>query len=186
MMSMRGVQMGAMTIGRVGTLVYVPDLGPVGSKSSYFPRDVEHDAEALNFLEFLSDVADANRMPSTGSQGGDMAQEAGAWDPSFRSAVTRFQASKGLTTDSWIGPNTRTALAAAVAFRNVNPGQLPAPPSPGTVPPILVNPGGVPAKPAVLPGVQPASAKTGDDTMMYVGLGVGGLALAGLAWYALK
>jgi len=179
--------MGAMTIGRVGTLVYVPDLGPVGSKSSYFPRDVEHDAEALSFLEFLSDVADANRRQSTGSKGGDQAQVAGAWDPSFRSAVTRFQASKGLTVDSWIGPQTRTALAAAVVFRNLNPGRLPAPPSPGTVPPVFVDPGGVPAKPAVLPGVQPASAKTDDDqTMMYVGLAAGGLVLAGLTWYALK
>lgn len=175
-----------MFIGRVGTLVYIPDLAPVGSKSAYFPRDVERDAEALEFLEFLSASANAAREPSTGSQAGDMANEAGAWDPNFRSAITRFQVAKGLTNDGWVGPQTRTALAAAVAFANANPGVLPAPPPPGVVPPVPINPGAVPAKPAVIPGVTPVNTKSGDDTMMYVGLGLGGLLLAGLGWYALK
>jgi hypothetical protein len=169
-----------------GPLVYVPDLAPVGSKDSYFPRSVEQDARALVFLGFLSDLEDANRAESTGSQGGDMANEAGAWDPSFRGAVTRFQSTQGITADSWIGPQTRTFLARAVAVKNANPGALPIPAPPGTVPPVLVQPGGVPAKPAVLPGVRPASSSSSDDTMMYVGIGAGVLVLGGLAWYALK
>lgn len=187
-MMMSYMQPRNQTFGAIGAppLLYVPDLRPVGSGAAYFPRDVEQDAAALVFLQFLSNVADANREQSTGSQGGDMANSAGAWDPAFRSAVTRFQVAKGLTADSWIGPQTRTALAAAVAFQNANPGALPPPPSPGTVPPVLVNPGKVPAQPAVLPGVTPVNAKTTDDTMMYVGIGAGVLALGALAWYALK
>ena len=51
---------------------------------------------------------------------------------------------------------------------------------------VPVNPGGVPAQPAVIPGVHPVSAHEADDTLMYVGIGVGALALGGLAWYALK
>jgi len=177
------------TFGSMGaptTLLYVPDLAPVGSKAAYFPRDVEQDAAALVFLGFLSDAADANRQVSDGSQGADMANEGGAWDPAFRSAVTRFQSSKGLTADSWIGPQTRGALATAVAFKNANPGILPPPPPPGVLPPVPVKPGAVPANPAVLPGVRPVAAGEEDQTMLYVGLGVGALLLAGVAWYALK
>jgi hypothetical protein len=51
---------------------------------------------------------------------------------------------------------------------------------------IPVNPGGVPAKPAVLPGVTPGDAPPEDNTMTYVAVGVGALALAGLGWLLLK
>jgi hypothetical protein len=175
--------MSMMGMGTISApFLYVPDLAPVGSKSTYFPRSVDRDAMALNFLQFMSDSALDDLTSSMGSQSADMNNEAGAWDPAFRASVTRFQVAKGLTADSWIGPQTRTALAAAVAFKNANPGTLPSP-LPQVVP---VIPGQVPAKPAVLPGVTPASAKTEDDTLMYLGIGAGVLALGGLAWYALK
>jgi len=180
---------GSTLFGSIGatTLLYVPDLAPVGSKAAYFPRDVEQDAAALVFLGFLSDAADANRNVSRGSQAEDINNEGGAWDPAFRAAITRFQTSKGITADSWVGPQTRTQLAGAVAFKNANPGALPPPPPPGVLPPVPVKPGAVPANPAVLPGVRPVSAGDEDDsTMLYVGLGAGALVLAGLAWYALK
>lgn len=168
-----------------GPLVYIPDLLPVGSGSAYFPRSVEGDAQALNFLGFLSDADEAIRRASEGSQGADMGDEAGAWDTNFRSAITRFQASKGLTVDSWVGPQTRTALAAAVAAKNAGT-PIPPPPPPGVLPPIPVNPGTVPALPAVLPGVTPApSSASGDSTTTFVAVGAGVLILGGLAWYAL-
>ncbi len=170
----------------IGSLVaapflYVPDLGPVGHADTYFPRSVTEDMKALNFLGFLPDDSTPT-LTSTGTQSGDMNAEAGAWDPDFRAAVAKFQTARGLTVDSWIGPQTRTGLGVAVAIKNANPATPPAP-LPAVIP---VVPGGVPAKPAVLPGVQPASASAADDTLMYVGIGVGVLALAGLAWFALK
>lgn len=169
------------SIGAPGPFIYIPDLGAVGSKSSYFPRDVERDAAALVFLGFLSDVDDANRQVSDGSQAADIANEGGAWDPAFRSAVTRFQSSARITADSWIGPQTRTAIAAAVAAKNAGGLALPVPSQP-----VPVSPGAVPAKPTVVPGVVPASSVTSDDTLMYVGIGAAVLALGGVAWWALK
>lgn len=167
--------------GVAGPLAYVPDLRPVGSQSAYFPRDVENDAEALGYLGFLSDAANDDRMPSVGTQAGDMNNPSGAWDPAFRGAVTRFQVAAKLTNDGWIGPQTRTALAAAVLAKNA--GQpIPKPPG-GSVP---IAPGAVPAKPAEIPGVHPASASTGLDTTTMVGIGVGVLVLGGVAWYALS
>jgi len=174
---------GMGSIGQPGTLVYTPNLGPVGSGPTYFPGDVEQDAAALVFLDFMSNVADANRNISRGSQGADIANVGGAWDPAFRASTARFQAAKGLTADTWIGPKTRAALAAAVAFQNLNPGKLPPPPPPGVIP---VDPGRVPAQPAVIPGLRPVAAGDSDDTLLYAGLGVGALALLGVGWYALK
>jgi hypothetical protein len=187
MLTFVGGQGGVRRIGSLGapaTLVYVPDLAPVGSKATYFPRSVEQDAAALNFLGFLSDVADANRMSSTGSQSGDMSNEAGAWDPDFRSAVGRFQASAGITADTWIGPQTRTTIAAAVARKNASGVNPVPPPPPGKIIPVV--PGEVPAKPAALPGLQPVAAKEGSDTTTYLAIGGGVLLLGGLAYYALK
>jgi peptidoglycan hydrolase-like protein with peptidoglycan-binding domain len=168
-------------------LIYVPDLFPVGSKSAYFPRDVSQDARALNFLGFLSDNDLNDLTPSMGSQSADMNNEAGAWDPLFRGGITRFQAAMGLTVDSWVGPQTRTALAANVARKNANPGALPPPPvNPSQ--PIPVTPGGVPAQPAAIPGVTPASTggAAGLSTVEMVGIGAAALALGGLAYYAMR
>jgi hypothetical protein len=67
-------------------LLYIPDLAPVGSGSAYFPRSVDDDAVALNVLGFGAG------FPGGGSsQRADMANEEGAWDSSFRAAVTNFQ-----------------------------------------------------------------------------------------------
>lgn len=159
---------------------YVPDMRPVGHASTYFPRDVTEDMKALNFLGFLPDAVTPT-LTSTGTQAGDIAQHAGGFDDVFRGAVGRFQTAAGITADTWIGPQTRTALVAAVARHNLDPQP------PRVLPPsVPVNPGGVPAQPAVIPGVHPASAHDADDTLMYVGIGAGVLALGGLAWYALK
>ncbi len=189
--------MGLHGIGGLGDIggtpfVYIPDLAPVGSKASYFPRDVEQDAGALNFLGFLSDVDDANRFTSTGTQSGDMAQEAGAWDPGFKGGVTRFQAAKGLTVDGWIGPNTRTALALAVTQANAKGlGGGPVPTLPPAIIPVI--PGDVPQKPnpTPLPGITPAKTGPGgaaaeDETMTYVAIGAAVLALGAIGWWALS
>lgn len=169
-------------------LIYVPDLAPVGSKSAYFPRDVSQDARALNFLGFLSDNDLNDLTPSMGSQSADMNNEAGGWDPLFRGGITRAQSAMGVTVDSWVGPQTRGGLASLVARKNANPGALPPPPPVNPSFPIPVTPGGVPAKPAAIPGVTPASSggAGGLSTVEMVGIGAGVLALGGLAYYALK
>lgn len=162
---------------------YVPSLAPVGSGSAYFPGSVANDAAALNYLGYLSDGAFAGLSPSTGTQSGDMNQAAGAWDSAFRGAVGVFQAASGITADTWVGPQTRTALLGAVTLKNANPGSLPNIPSV----PVPVAPGGVPALPAVLPGVTPASSTTSsDDTTTYLLAGAGVLVVGALAWYALS
>jgi peptidoglycan hydrolase-like protein with peptidoglycan-binding domain len=176
--------MGLGTMGQIGApFAYVPDLAPVGSQSAYFPRSVASDANALNFLGFLGDNELASLRPSTGSQSGDMNGPAGAWAPAFRAAITRFQVSRGLTNDSWVGPATRTALLAAVTAKNL---QQPLPPVLPPSVPVPVLPGAVPAAPAVLPGVLPAAKPADDDTLLYAGAGVGAVLLLGLGYWALK
>lgn len=160
--------------------IYTPSLASVGHASAYFPGDVTEDMKALNFLGFLPDAAFPT-LTSTGSQGGDEAQSAGAWDPAFRGAMGRAQTALGITADTWIGPQSRGALAQAVARHNLDPR-----PTPVLPPSVPVTPGGVPAQPAVIPGVHPASAQATDDTLLYVGAGVGALGVAGLLWWALK
>ncbi len=165
---------------------YFPDLSPVGSGSAYFPRSVAADAQALNFLGFLTDAELASLRPSTGTQSGDMNGPAGAWAPAFRGAMGRFQASAGITADTWVGPQSRGKLATAVSAKNANPGALP-PPPPNPDRPVPVNPGTVPALPTPLPGVTPASASSGGmSTGAMVGIGVGVLALGAGLWYVLK
>lgn len=99
-------------------LAYIPDLAPVGSGASYFPRSVSEDAKALRFLGL------AAGNPGGGvSQAEDMRTKTGAWNVTFQQAVKAFQASpfgktQGLTVDGWVGPNTRKALGAAVASKN--------------------------------------------------------------------
>lgn len=169
-------------------LIYVPNLASVGSGAAYFPGSVGEDARALNFLGFLTDNDLDDLTPSMGSQSADMNNEAGAWDPLFRGATTRFQAAKGLTVDSWIGPHTRSALGVAVLQKNANPAILP-PPPPNPNIPIPVAPGGVPAKPAAIPGVTPASTTTGGgglSTTEMLAIGAGVLLLGGVGYYALK
>ncbi len=172
--------MGIAGLGQIGApFFYVPDLLPVGSKASYFPRDTVNDAKALNFLGFMSDGA-LDDHASLGSQSADMSNETGAWDPAFRAAVTRFQASAGLTVDSWVGPATRTALAKAVALKNAG---TPIPVAPGVIP---VNPGQVPGGNVPIPGATPVNDRPGsDDTMTYVAVGAGALVLLGAGWYLL-
>lgn len=180
-MNLSGYLRGAKNIGGIGApaapFEYTPDLGPVGSGNTYFPGDVEQDAAALNFLGFLSDVDDANRAISKGSLEADQSSDSGAWDNAFRQAVLIFQSAVGITTDGWIGPQTRGALVTAVNGKNANPDVAPPPlPAPGSIP---IAPSSVPAKPLVL------TAKT-DETLTFVGVGAGVLALCGLGWVLLR
>lgn len=155
------------------TCPYVPDLGPVGTGSNYFPRSVDNDAAALNFLGYGAG------FPGGGvSQAHDMANAEGAWDDTFQEAVKHFQGiNGGLTVDGWIGPATRAALGKAVALANSlprSPNALPTPkppPAPGLAPP-------VPSPPSA-PGV--ASA---DHTKRNLIIG-GGVVAALVAGYFL-
>lgn len=161
---------------------YSPNLAPVGSGSAYFPGDVSADAAALNYLGYLADADYAQISPSTGTQSGDMNNSAGAWDPSFRGAIANFQNASGITADTWVGPQTRTALLGAVTLKNANPGVTPNIPST----PVPVTPGSVPALPTPVPGTVPASATSSEDTTTYLLAGAAIIAVAGLAYYALS
>ena len=182
-------------------LVYVPNLAAVGSESAgtYYPGDVTQDALALAFLGLLAESALPLIGATRGSRAADMPAQVAGFHPLFKTAVGAFQASAAGQSggagvvDTRIGPNTRKALATAVAAENLRraAGGLPPPapppsPSPG---PLVVPPPGVLPGPVVppSPGVQPASTKDkDDDTMTYVAIGGGVLVLAGLAWWALK
>lgn len=180
--------MSGMTLGLISApLVYVPDLGAVGSEAAgtFYPRDVIADATALTFLGFMSEALLSTIKPTLGSRGADLAAQNAGFSPIFKTSVGAFQASPFAqqagagAVDTRIGPNTRKALLAAVTAENARrlAGGLPAPvqppPAPGVLPPI--------------PGVTPVNVKTeDDDTMIYVGLGVGGLALAVGAYFLLK
>lgn len=153
----------------IGGLAYVPDLAPMGSGSSYWPRDTKADAQALNYLGYYPDPLLAAHVGTSGSQKADMAANTGAWDPSFRTAVTDFQDAAGLEPDGWVGVKTRTALAAAVAAKNANGGA----PIPDVVPDILPNGGG---------SAQPVSTKTGSNTGLILA-GLGTAAALGLWWF---
>lgn len=174
-------------------LSYPLNTTPVGSQASYWPGDVTADAHALNFLGFIPDTYFSQLKPSTGSQQGDMSASAGAWDPVFRQGVTDFQDSVSITTDGWIGPQTRTALAAAVAVHNaqatpnqppfVPPAVIPVPGVPPAVPP-AVQPGGGLLPPVPNPMVQPASAQSSTPWTTYA-LIAGGVVALGAAAYLL-
>jgi hypothetical protein len=155
---------------------YAPNLAPVGSGAAYWPGDVEEDVFALSAIGFFPD--DVDLRPSQGSQAADMASESGAWATEFRAAVSKFQASAGLIVDSWIGPQTRRALAAAVAAANAG---APLPNVPPNVTP--VDPGRVPARRAVLPGVAPTE---GMSTGAKVAIGAGVLVTLAGGYYLLK
>lgn len=177
-------------------LVYVADLGPVGSGATYYPRDTMRDAEALAFLGLLSEAELSEHVGTLGSAAKDMGAGQGAWNPEFQRAVRVFQGRTGgrLTVDGWIGPKTRTVMIEAVTQENARriAGRLPAapaaPPIPGLPAPSVPRPGVLDPTPvAPKPGqIAPVAAKEEDDTLLYVGLGVGVLALLGIGYYALS
>jgi hypothetical protein len=164
--------------GQIGSLSYAPDLQPVGSGSAgtYYPRDTSADAAALNYLGFFPDPMLSTHVGTKGTQAADMAAQAGAWDPEFRTAVTDFQQAYGLTADGWIGPGTRTKLAAEVAKKNANGG--------GIVPPIpnIPNLPNVPNNGGGGGAVQPASASSSNALLW----GLGALAAVGVGWWVLS
>lgn len=177
--------MGMAGLGAIGQIpapfIYVPDLAPVGSGASYFPRDTTEDAKALNFLGFMDDESLRFHPGSMGSQQADMSNEVGAWDPAFRAAVTRYEAARGLKADSFIGPQVRGSLAKDVLAKNAaGVPSLPVPKLPDVI--IPVDPGGIPGGSKPVPGV----ATKSDDTLMIVGIGAGVLALGGILYAVLK
>jgi peptidoglycan hydrolase-like protein with peptidoglycan-binding domain len=95
--------------------LYVPNLGSVGSGASYNPGPVDQDAAALNYLGYSAGSPPPQKAIGSG----------GAWDPTFRAAVTAFQKANGLTADSWIGPKTRTTIAKKVTEKNMGMGAQP-------------------------------------------------------------
>ncbi len=160
---------------------YVPDLAPVGSTAAgtYYPRSVDDDASALNFLGYGAG------FPGGGNgRAEDMSRQEGAFDTTFQAAVTRFQQDAGIGVDGRIGPQTRGALLAAVTKANassaLNPNPLPFPKVPPFVPGVLPGPSAPsPSK----PGPAPVVAAKSSNTLLIAG----GVAAAGLAaWYFLK
>ncbi len=178
-----GQQMGALvTMGApAGGLDYVPDLAPVGSKSTYFPRSVTADALALTVLG-----VDAGIHGGGVSQASDMNSGTGAWDINFRGAVTAFQKANGLTADGWIGPVTRAKLKERVDEKNRTAPNLPAP----TTPPAPVPPPSpsnqVPVNPSVPGQPAPAHGFAALSTAQKVGVVAGGVALLAGGYYLYK
>lgn len=171
-----------VTMGDIG-LRYTPDLAPVGSKSTYFPRGVTEDAIALTFLGF-----DAGTPGGGISQQADMNSGTGAWEPTFRAAVTAFQKANGLTVDGWIGPATRAKIKERVDQKNAIAPNLPAPPqpvSPAAIPPPSPS-NQVPVNPSVPGQPKPATGLAALSTPAKIGIGVAALALLGGGYYALK
>jgi putative peptidoglycan binding protein len=193
-------QMSGQTIGMgalwTPPLDYAPSTSSVGSGAAYWPGDVTADAQALNVLQYLSDTSaywqpgtNSPAHPSTGSQSGDMAASAGAWDPLFQAAVRQAQASFGDTQDGWIGPQTRASLAQAVAAWNqanspIAPPQpvSPTPPAPDVPPPAVIPGGGDGPGPAPSDG-----GLTSYLTPKNIAIGLGALVVVGGGlWYFLS
>lgn len=188
------VTIAALAAAVIGPLAYNPPTGPVGSKAAYWPEsrpngaDTSEDAEALAYTGYMPD-SDLERMRnSRGSQQQDMATNSGAWDPGFRAAVSRFQAAKGLTVDSWIGPQTRRTLKAAVDAKNATAPNDPPPPPPPV--PVVPNPGQVPVPvpPIMPPDVKPKKTveEDEDNTLLYVGGAAAAVVLGGLLYWAFR
>lgn len=186
-----GAALGALSDFRMGELVtmagvglqYEPDLAPVGSKATYFPRSVTADAVALTFLGFDAGI------PGGGvSQQADMSTGTGAWEPNFRAAVTAFQQANGLTVDGWIGPQTRKTIKLRVDQKNASTPNVPEPPKPtpkeAIPPPSPSNQ--VPVNPSVPGQPQPATGLAALSTGAKVGIAAGVVAIAAGLWYALK
>lgn len=170
-------------------MTYTPNLGPVGSGSSYWPGDVSMDAAALNYIGVTPDSL--LLRPSTGTQAGDMAASAGAWDPNFQAGVKAFQGANGDTVDGWIGPQTRTSLAAAVTAANLKASPIappqpisPTPPAPDVPPPgVLPSPGGGGGgSPDLPPDLTPSFLSTTTGKVV-VGLGVAAVLGGVYYWY---
>ncbi|NBU16711.1 MAG: peptidoglycan-binding protein, partial [Actinobacteria bacterium] len=154
---------------------------PVGSKSSYFPRSVTEDAIALTFLGF-----DAGTPGGGISQQADMNSGTGAWDPTFRAAVTAFQQKNGLTVDGWIGPQTRKMIKQRVDEKNASTPNLPAPPTPPAPIPPPSPSNQVPVNPAVPGQPQPATGFAALSTPAKIGIVAGAVALLGGGYYLLR
>ncbi len=181
------------SMGGMGGLAYLPDLGPVGSGSSgtYYPRDTTQDARALNYLGIFPDAMLALHVGTSGSQAADMAAETGAWSPNFRIAVTDFQQMYSLSADGWIGPGTRTELAKQVALKNARevspPGPFPIPPGPLPLPPIPpIPPLPFPPQPGPSPAPGPGPAPEESHTVRNVGLAAAAVGLGYLGYRAWK
>jgi hypothetical protein len=175
---------GVQFMAGIGGLDYNPSLAPVGSGSGYYPGSVDADADALNFLGYGAG------FPGGGNgQREDMDRAEGAWDTTFKAAVTSFQGNAGLKADGWIGPATRTALKAAVDRQNQipsAPGALPAPmPPPGVLPNFAPVPS-QPSRPASPSSPSAPAAHASLFTQRNLIIGGAILAALGVGYVALK
>ena len=120
---------------------------------------------------FMGRIAKFNQVNGTG-----FAVNTSPLDPSLMAAVRSYQSSRGLSADGEMGPNTEAALDRDIASGG---GAQPAP-VPQNVSP--VDPGQQPG------GLNNASVTdaSGDKTKLLIALGVGGVALLALAYYATK
>jgi len=133
----------------MGALDYTPDLSDPHVNGEYYPGETGQDAGALFYLGHMNE-GDITQE-TTGSRAGDIASGAGAWDPTFQNAVRSFQGANGVVpVDGWIGPITRTALAAAVQAKNLGDA-----PNNGPFQPPNVPPGGIPGQPGQDPNLPP-------------------------------
>lgn len=159
---------GDFASGGMGAFAYAPSLAPVGTASAgnYDPGNCDQDAAALTYLGFPAGT------PGGGNgQAADSASGSGAWNPQFQAAVRAFQASANLTQDGWIGPQTRSAILAAVSLKN-NSQPAPAPNVVVPITPTVIDV--VPVGP-LPPG--PAAPPKNDNTLLYVGIGLAAASL---------
>lgn len=165
-----GADRGAFVSFGMGALDYVPDLSPTGAGAQYYPRDTMADAKALNYLGYFPDALLAQHVGTSGSAAADMAAKTGAWSPAFQQAVRDFQEVEDLTVDGWTGIQTRTRLGVRVAEKNAKEGGLSVPLP--NIPNVIPSPNGQPA------------AKS--NTKLYVGVGLGAVAVGLGVWWLLK
>jgi hypothetical protein len=152
--------MGAVYSNGYGQMRGIGELPPCTQRTP--PAEVIHYGEKLSTLGY--------QVPLDGN----------ACSADYRAGILEFQ--KGnppLVQDGLIGPNTKQRIDFEYQqHAGLNPNDLPPPP----IPHLELPPGPGPNGGAG----QPVSTRGKDNTLLYVGLGVGALALGGLGLWAIS